>query len=406
MSWIERIKNDLVIRTGDGLEYRPNWINAVKTKDYNVSEFTFPNVSGTLVTRELPRGRKYGLEIYFQGENNIDDANAFEASADDPRAWEISHPYYDLLIVQPLSMQIDNTQHNVTKFQISVVETITENNPRTAQNATDKIIADQVIVSEELAQDFENNVKPDAEDVADMAEKNSLFYNIGKKIAKLNEDFQSYYNAFNKATAAINNAISEVGQAIRAVQTVINAPALFVQNIKQRIEAIEDQFSKLRDSVSNILNPNSSRIYENNAGSLISSFAVALVSNVEYQNRSEVLDYIDQLNAAYTVYLADLDSLQSDSNNSPDSYFPSYQSQKSLNDLINFTISNLFDIAINARQERFVILEKDDNIINLTHRFYGLNVDDSAIDEFVDSNNIGLNEMLGLKKGRTIVYYV
>ena len=43
-----------------------------KTKDYNVAEFEFPEVSGTLVSRKKPKGSRYDLEIIFQGENNLD----------------------------------------------------------------------------------------------------------------------------------------------------------------------------------------------------------------------------------------------------------------------------------------------------------------------------------------------
>lgn len=46
MSWIDKIKTELIITCGDGKQYKPQWINAVKTKDYNVAEFEFPEVSG------------------------------------------------------------------------------------------------------------------------------------------------------------------------------------------------------------------------------------------------------------------------------------------------------------------------------------------------------------------------
>ena len=406
MSWIERIQNDLVIKTGDGQEFRPNWMNAVKTKEYNVTEFNFSNVPGSLVTRELPKGSRYGLEIHFQGENNIEDANLFEVSADDKRAWEISHPYYDLIIVQPISLQRDNTIHNVTKFNISVVETITEDNPRTSQDPVNKIISDQGVVSESFSEDFEINVDSNTELVNEMNDNNDSFFSFGEKISKTNEDFQDYFNSYNTATASINNGISNVGSAIRSLQTVINAPALFSQSIKVRVQSIEDQFNTLRGSVGNLLNKSSKKLYENNAGDLISSLTVGLVTNVEYKNRSEVLEYVDKVIELYSNYMTDLDSIQSDNSNSPESYMPSYKSQRFLNDLINYSISNLFRISVDARQERFVILENDDNIINLAHRFYGLEVDDSTIDDFVDSNEIGINEQLGLKKGRTIVYFV
>jgi hypothetical protein len=45
-------------------------------------------------------------------------------------------------------------------------------------------------------------------------------------------------------------------------------------------------------------------------------------------------------------------------------------------------------------------------VINITHRFYGLDLADENITRIIDSNNIGINEILEVKKGRKIVYYV
>ena len=92
MSWLDQIKNDLTIVTGDGKRYTPLHINAVKEKEYNTVEFNFPGVSGSLVSRRLPKGRRYALELYFQGEDNTTIADAFETSADDPRPWTPQPP--------------------------------------------------------------------------------------------------------------------------------------------------------------------------------------------------------------------------------------------------------------------------------------------------------------------------
>src|ERR1700747_157220 len=114
-TWLEKIKNDIVITLGDGNIFHPSSINYKKQVDYNVASFDFPNVEGTLVKRSKPLGRKFDLEIFFQGESNIDVSNDFEFSAKDPRPWKILHPYYGTLIVQPQSLLFDNSQHNVTK---------------------------------------------------------------------------------------------------------------------------------------------------------------------------------------------------------------------------------------------------------------------------------------------------
>jgi len=68
--------------------------------------------------------------------------------------------------------------------------------------------------------------------------------------------------------------------------------------------------------------------------------------------------------------------------------------------------SELFEIAISAQQERSILCDSDTNVILLAHRFYGLLIDDSTIQRVMDNNSIGLSEILDIKKGRKILYYV
>ena len=79
--------------------------------------------------------------------------------------------------------------------------------------------------------------------------------------------------------------------------------------------------------------------------------------------------------------------------------------QSALIDLITYTGQALFIISFDARQERSVILEKDSNLIVLTHRFLGL-ASDENLQTFKRINKIGLSETYRIKKGRLITYYI
>jgi len=208
MSWVEKVRNDFIIKTGDGKKYIPNWLNATKAKEYNISEFDFPNIPGTLVRRTTVRGAKYNLEIYFQGDDNLDISKAFETSADDNRNWVISHPYYDNLIVQPISLSFDNSEHNVTKITGTVIETITEDYPKGSISPADKINADKEALDSTFSQSFANNVQPKTADINLLSQNsNSLYNQATKAVIKFNEEETSkYFNFFTAANAAILNA--------------------------------------------------------------------------------------------------------------------------------------------------------------------------------------------------------
>src|SRR5689334_10193222 len=126
MSWVQKTDDSFVIITGDSKRYAPRWINPSKEKEFNVAEFEFIGVPGTFVNRQKQKGRRLTFEIYFQGENHLDTAAAFDDSANDPRPWKVTHPFYGRLLVHPIKITQDNTGYNISKLVIPVIETIDE----------------------------------------------------------------------------------------------------------------------------------------------------------------------------------------------------------------------------------------------------------------------------------------
>jgi len=56
-------------------------------------------------------------------------------------------------------------------------------------------------------------------------------------------------------------------------------------------------------------------------------------------------------------------------------------------------------------KKEVLFLEKDSNLIVLTHRFLGL-ASDENLEIFKRINKIGLSETYRIKKGRLITYYI
>jgi len=408
MSWIEDIQNDLIITTGDGNEFFPQYLNASRIREYNTSEFDFTNISGTLVKRKQPRGFKYSIEIYFRGDDHLVEAQSFLDSADDPRPWVMSHPFYGRKTVQPLSLTQDNTQYNLSKFTGTVIETITDDSPKTVIVPLDKITEDKEALDTVFDDSFVTDVIPDTDDINSLNENNDIFFNTGSEIISETSDSEEYFNKFNSASAAILEATAEPLAAINSIQTVINAPALFVASVDQRVDTFIEQITILGSFLDTLITASSKKIYENNVGVAMSGLALAASNQQEgdYENRPQVVAVVEKILDVYNTFIDNLDVLQTDNGGDEESYIPDAESLIGLNDLINFTVSNLFNIALGTKQERSIILEDDSDAINLTHRFYELDEADELIDEFIETNNIGLDEILDIKKGRTIVYYI
>lgn len=406
MSWLEKVQSDLVITTGDGKEYRPLWKPKSKSIDFNIAEFTFPEVSGTYVKRSKPKGRKIELEFYFQGEDYIEVSDAFETSSKDERFWVVLHPIYGTISAQIASINFDNSEFNIVTINCTLLETITDDNPKTVTDPIATIKLEKELLDATIVDAFDETPSP--ADVNKAAANNNKFYTLGKKLTSIAEESQNYFDLFNKANAAILNATALPLVALAAVQAAINAPALFTASVKSRIALIGNQFNLLRGNLGFINTRSGKKMYEATGASLISAQATAASTPVEgdYGNMNSVLEIIEPLIENYNVYLEDLDSLQSDNGGDVDSYIPDADSLNALTSLINFTVSNLLKIALNSKKERSVILDADSNWIELTHRFYGLDARDKNIEELMNNNDAGLNEILHVRKGRKIIYYI
>jgi hypothetical protein len=403
MSWLDTIDLPLTIRTGNGSEFSVLWKPLSKALEWNVAEFNFNNIDGGLVNRRRLKARKFPIRFWFQGEDHLDNAQAFENSSKDTRPWTISHPLYGNLLVQPTALEFNNENYGITEITGTVIETLTDDLPVFSPDPVYKITNDKAALDEVLIAAYDDT--PTTEDVTEMLEENNNFFLKALKLLKKAADL---INKFKAAQRAALNAISKVNTAIRTAQALINAPAMFVNGIKERTGLIKDQFGGLRSKVGKLTGRSGKKMYESRGSSFVSTMCLASAypSPGDYSNRPAVLEVAASVIEMYNNYVTDIDSLQSANGGSPDSYIPDFESLNRLKDLVDFTVSNLFTISQGAKQQRTVVLENDSNWILLAHRFYGLKADDSTIQELIDNNQAGLNEMLVVKKGRRVVYYV
>jgi hypothetical protein len=408
MSWLEKSECEFIIQTGDGLRYTVLWENPNLGDEFNVATFNFPGVRGTLVDRGEIQGTRYPIEFYFVGENHLDDMRNFRESSKDKRRWTVTHPLYGSIICHPIKLHYDNAVENVTKVTGEIMETIVEDRPKLTVNPVDKIVATKLELDALASTNFAGNVDLGAPDINTLSVNTAGVYSIGKRKLKLTADAQGYFNAFNKANAAILSATAEPLAAAIAIQTMLNAPALFVDSVQNRIGTLVDQMEYLRVAIPNSLSYARKKIHELFGGAIISTMAQASASpeGNDYENREQVYNVAQIILTTYSQYLADLDGMQSENGGAPGAFIPDADSMIQLNSLINYTITNLFDIALDSKQERTVYLETDSSILECVHRFYGLDPDDENLNRMIRQNGFGLNDFMVIPKGRKIIYYV
>lgn len=410
MSWLEKYNTDFTITCGDGRTYKVGWMNATLAVAYNLAEFEYNNISGAYVPRKNPKANRYNLEIHFQGEDHLDTAESFRLSSANPAPWQLQHPLYGKLNVQPTSLLFDNSGYNITVITGTVIETITDGQPIITVSPEDTIITAKETADLLLTETFSAQVQLKAADISTLSTNNAQMYNEGKKSVPNTLNAEGYTNAFNKAQSAVNKITTEPITAMTQLQALINYPSQFQERVKNRLSLFTTQFAQLRNTIQNIITRNGKKIFEHQGGTMVGAMAQTTITNtekVDYNNRTLVTNTIESLLDAYNGYIDDLGTLQTDNGAGPDSYIPDFDSINALSTLVNYTVGNLFRIADNSRQQHTIVLDEDTNPISLAHRLYGLKPDDSTISELLNTNKIGLEEpFFILRKGRSIVYYV
>ncbi len=404
MSWLEKINTDMKITTGDTAQYYPKWLNARKDKEFNYAEFLFKGVKGSLVSRRLPKGRRYNIEIIFEGADCFEVSDAFDKSSENTKAWTIEHPVYGQIVVQPLGLSFDNSIYNITRITGTIIETIGSKALNTGISAPDTIVANAVRSQQVFTDTFAAEIPtPETSLLQAMTNNvNNLYSSISSKIAD-NTDFTNFTNAYNQANTLLTSVVVDSASLIGQIQDVAAFPANFTGSVFSRLDFLSTQFNTL---FVNLLTPHKKRLYENNAATSILGMCVASVTNYDYVTRNDVIGAIDVILDSYNTYIANLDSIQSTVGGNTDSYIPDADSLSSLAEVVQYTLASLFDIAASAKQQRTMVLKEDTNLILLAYQLYGLTADDSTIKTLQKDNNIGLQEMLTIKKNRQILYYV
>jgi len=411
MSWEEQLQARMKITTGDGKVYEPFYQLSSNqgSFDFNISEFEFPEVSGTKVDRRLPKGTRYPLEFFFQGADNIDQFKAFSTSSKDVRPWEVLHPVYGLIIAHPVSISFDNSGINTTKISVTIIETILDDGPQTTLAPKENAGAVVQKAKDQNNTSFTNQVTaPTVTDVTLMQSNVENLYKDSEGLIGNQIIADEYFNIYTVALSKINTAISDVTIGITFIQDFITYPSLFLQTVFNRIKVLANQALTLTDILENLTTKNKKKIFENQKGSIVLAVVESAVTPLEgdYENAVDVLSVIESVLSIYNTYIAELQTLQSLNGFEQDAYIPDYDFLFNLNYSVNYAVSNLFEIALSAQQERIIYLEEDSNVIIQAHRFYGLLADDSTIQKFIKTNKIGMNELVQLEKGRLIKYYV
>lgn len=403
MSWQDRIDNrKFSIETGDGQVFLPLYKGGEIEKEFNTSTFEFISVAGTLVDRKKPKSRKIPLVFWFQGFDNIEQADRFELSCDDPRPWIVEHPFYGTIKGQPMSIKRDDSSLNITEITVPFWESIEADYPLTNFTIKDNTREKRGYVYSAALNQAIKNVEYKAADIPKM---NQSILDMSGEMKKLQDDntYSDFQNALNSGLKAIDKLLDNPLEAINKVQDFLNLPATYERAVEGRIANFENIYWRLKSTVKTLADK---KYFESMGASTLASMSLTLVlpQPNDYVLVSDVENYVNRLSTIYNDYLETLDNLQTSIYDVNTSYSADATVQLELNSLINFTVSNLYFMSFETKRERIVVTTKQTNVILLVHRYLGLDADDENIDTFIKTNNLKLNDLFVIEKGVEIKY--
>lgn len=407
MSWKDKLNNSqFKIQTGDGKEFFPLLKIGTKTREYNSTTFEFIDVENSFISRKKPKSAKYDLLFYFQGDDHIEKCDEFENSASDSRFWTIEHPYYGIIKGQPLSLSRNDTSLNLTELSVEFWESIIFEFPLQSLSLKDDIKEKKIILDENLAKNYASKTNLKAID------QNRMKQFVGKinlSYSKLLTDvnYNEYQEILSSNFSSIDKMLTDPSSLIKDISKLIETPSNFLQSVEFRVRLIENLYNSMK-SIIKFSNKNEKSFFESFGASLISSACVITFSpkKNDYVSKKEIEKISSKINLIYEDYLLIMDSVQSSIENVSNAFSTNFSSQSVLSEIVNKTLYNLFDFAFKAKQERTVEIEKDSNLIILTHKYLGLDENDENIEIFRKMNNISNRNVFGVKKGTVIKYLV
>jgi len=396
-TWLDKLTNiSLRLKTGDGKIYFPMWQNAQKEIGFNTESFEFAGIDGAYVERGTKKGNQFPVLFYFQGEDHLDTAEAFEKSSIDKRAWEITHPYYGKIKVQPVSLKFDNSNHNLTAVSGNLIETTDLAAPVGKISPINQIRIENESLTAALVANFGNTITVGAttpqNSLSFVVLANNLYRNL-----PTSETIETYQNMVREAVGAANSIINDANRYMQSIANLYNFPILAGQNVEFRTRTIYESFVSTLNYVAGKNDTETAKIFESTGAAMVGAICYNSLFEPEYTSRAKCLKTKDNIYSLYESYMVYFDAVGLDI---------SPETAQKLDYMVNLTAANLFEISFNLKQERTMVTRYPTNMLLLAHELFSGETVDSKIDAFLAANPTKRENYLQIPENTEILYYV
>lgn len=409
MTWQERIQ-DAVIETAAGDRFVFEFLDLSSSRDERTTVYKFAGINGDYVQKRSSGSDVFPITLFFSGPDCDQVADTFEAATKDPRPLTFTHPLRArTFTVHLLNLQrVDAlaTSANEVAFSLTLHETIDLAKPLASENAP--LFVDNTRNTLELlaADYYDKTVRIKLPDEI-TAIKNTLQEGIGLASFLLDgyniaAPFLAEFESIKlTAESLVTTFETNISQLASVTQGLINFPS-------RALESLDDKFSfytqLIDDYKTSIGDPDNATLLLSSA---ITGYSQTTMQGDEnyYVTKESVFDTVEQILEYNSDFVDILDGFEV----SVADYEQDINIRTLLSNITNTAANNLNGIAFAAKQERFVTLDKNEDVYVFVYRLIGaddINDLDANVESFLEANNILDFEMFELKQNTTYKYYV
>jgi hypothetical protein len=414
MSWNERL-SDAIYTSPSRRSIIFTYENVSKEINKKTTAFDYPDANGTYIQDLGHTGRKYPLRVIFWGDDCDLQANLFEEMLSEKGAGSLRHPLYGVVNVVPfgkITRRDDlKTAANQVIFQVTFWETIQNVLPISQDDINSLIEASlddyNVSASNEFGKDIDlsssvekSTFKVTYEGILDTT-KNGL-EDIANAQADVKKQFDSIYDSIKKGIdILVDDPVTLGFQTVQLIQSPGRATGSIIARLNaygNLIDQIITGDNAIKTKGFDSQNSNDFHTADIFASTYIAG-AIVAVLNHEYETKTNairdaerILYKFDELTAWRDANFKSLDQIDTG------------EAYQKLQQSVALMAGFITELSFSLAQEKSVILDRDRTIIDLCGELYG--VVDDQLDFMINSNNMSGDDIIELRRGQEIVYFL
>lgn len=403
MAWTDRLR-DAAYTSPSGVRLTFDYEATSETFEQLGGAFNFPDAKGTYVQPLGASGRRYPLRLILWGADYDTAAAAWMNALQESGVGTLEHPAYGRKTVVPTGSVTRRDEFvrgaGQAVIEVAFFETTGLVYPA-PQDTGDLAAALSAAGDAQAANLAASGALDSVSDQVDFQSRFNAAVNaasgtlrpIAGAVASAERQFIAIESSINRG---IDVLIGDPLTMAYQVQQLLQAPALAIQGVGDRLSAYNDLLTSFLSDAPE----RKTALYNSDTwatGTL--SASVLAASNTRFTRRPEAIAAAEQvLEAAEAV------AAWRDDNFAALEVVDEGGVWQSLQELVALSAGALVSLSFGLASERTITLTSDRTIVDLAYELYG-SVDD-RLDVLINDNNLSGDEIIEIKRGRQVTYYV